>query len=103
VGEAPFGSCCPVVRTLLVVRAAPFSAVDAPFGLCAPLFFSAHLLSCGVSGFLGEAPFGSCSTVERTLLVVRAGPCCGFDAPFGLCAPSSFAPNSSGAARRVCG
>jgi len=91
-GEAPFGSCSPVVRTLLVVRAAPFSAVDAPFGLCAPFFFSAHLLSCGVSGFLGEAPFGSCSPAMRTLLVVRAAPCFGFDAPSGFCAPEFQRP-----------
>jgi len=91
-GETPFGSCSPVVRTLLVVRAAPFSAVDAPFGLCAPFFFSAHLLSCGVSGFLGEAPFGSCSPAMRTLLVVRAAPCFGFDAPSGFCAPEFQRP-----------
>jgi len=68
--------------------------------LCAPFFFSAHLLSCGVSGFVGEALFGSCSPVVRTLLVVRAAPCFGFDAPFGLCAPFSLAPTCSRAACR---
>ena len=54
---------------------------------CAPRSFNARLRSGGASGFLGEAHFGSRLFLVRTLLVVRAAPCFGVDAPFGLCAP----------------
>jgi len=75
----PSGSYSPVVRTPLVVRAAP------------------------CSGFWVKHPSGSYTPVVGTLLVVRAAWASRADARFVLRAPASLALICSCAARRVSG